>query len=75
MADLAINHGYVPHGGQVFVNDIARIYEFKYKGKVCTTCSSDVRNAVNYLYTHLYPSLEKQFTIVEQPKTKRRGKA
>jgi hypothetical protein len=63
MSKLLLEHGYVPHGGHVFVNDMARVHEATYKSKVCTTCSSDVTNATKQLYTMLYPKLKEQFEL------------
>lgn len=65
LADLAINHGYVPQGSHGAVHELIELHKNLGMGKVDTYCSSCVFAMFNRLYTGFYFSEPIETTQVE----------
>lgn len=82
LADLIIEHNYLPSGNYNVVVSLSEIYTYLYKGKVQLHCPSCVREMFIRLYHYYYPDLIKELTPKEiqttnaNPKSKtKRNKA
>lgn len=65
LADLIIDHNYLPSGNYNVVVSLSEIYTYLYKGKVELHCPSCVREMFIRLYHYYYPDLIKELTPKE----------
>lgn len=68
LADLIIDHNYLPSGNYNVVVSLSEIYTYLYKGNVQLHCPSCVREMFIRLYHYYYPDLIKEFKPIENAK-------
>lgn len=69
--DLAVNHQYLPNGGNSAIAELNEIYKDKVGRKIDTHCPSCIVNAMKYLYEAYLPTLQEP-QIIEIKSKKRK---
>lgn len=77
VAKLVLEHNYLPQGNSHVINELNEIHKKIFNKGVMLHCGSCISDMIKRLYIHVKPQLINELTPkeVEQPKTKKRGKA